>query len=202
MNKNKVSRIFPIVLIILIVVFAIFVLVSLGKMVFQGSSRPKKDGGLAVTTRDELLNTTANRAVRLTVRGPIVADENFRSYRVTITPNSRSMTVYSGYLSDAIDGVELDNNLPAYTEFVNALDKANVGRATAFEGEADNINGICATGTVTELDILRDNESIYHVWTSTCSGSKGSLGAHEPQVRSLFLNQIPNHTTLIAKYGR
>jgi len=35
--------------------------------------------------------------VSLSVRGPIVADEDFRSYEIVISPNMRELSVYEGY---------------------------------------------------------------------------------------------------------
>ncbi len=199
MNKNKVSKIFPIILVILVVVFVIFVLVSIGRAIFGSDDDGNKQTTSQVSARDLLLSTTADRSVTMTVRGQIVANEDFRSYQVTISPSVRKMVVYKGYLSEAIDTINLDNNVPAYEEFVYALDKAALGQTKAFTGEADNVRGICATGSVTEFDVNKNGESEYHVWTSTCSGSKGSLGANEPQLRSLFLKQIPNYQELADK---
>lgn len=203
MNKNKVSKIFPIILIILIVVFAIFVLVSVGKALFKASDKKSEGQSLSqATPRDELLNTSTDHAVRVTVRGQIVANENFRSYQVLITPSERKMTVYKSYLSERIDAVSLSNNVPAYTEFVYALDKAGFGRSKPFSAESDNVRGVCASGTLVEFDILKNGESIYHVWTSTCGGSKGSLGVPESSLRDLFLKQIPDNARLLSTYNK
>lgn len=203
-NNNKISKIFPIILVILIVVFAIFVLVSVGKMVFKASEKAPKDQVTTsqTTPRDELLSTEADHAVRVTVRGQIVANENFRSYQVTITPNERRMSVYKSYLSELVDSISLGNNVPAYTEFVYALDKAGFSRSKPLPTESDNVLGVCASGTLVEFDILKNGESIYHVWTSSCSGSKGSLGVNESSLRDLFLKQIPDNNKLLSIYNK
>lgn len=197
-NKDKINRVLPIFLIILVIVIAVLAIVSLGRAVFRkssGSSSRQPD-----ISREALLSTDLSRSVRMTLRGPIVADENFRSYQVVITPERRTMTVHKGYLGEVIDQVVLTNNVKAYEEFVYSLDKANYAKGTAFEAEYDDTRGICATGMVSEFDILKDNESVKHLWTSTCKGSPGSLNAHEPQLRNLFLKQIPDNAKLLNKF--
>src|SRR5690606_34333620 len=78
------------------------------------------------TSRQDLLNTSVNRSVSMTVRGPIVADEDFRSYQIVISPDSRQFRAFTGYLDVITDSETLPNNTAAYDQFVNALDKANL----------------------------------------------------------------------------
>jgi hypothetical protein len=137
--------------------------------------------------------------VRMTVRGPIVADENFRSYRVTVDNNSRDLVTYSGYLDDTIGSKHLGNNTRAYEQFVHALDKANLTKGTPFEGEKDDTRGICATGEVYEFEIVEAGSVVKRLWTSTCKGSSGSLRASVKQVSDLFLEQIPDSDELLDK---
>lgn len=201
MNKSKLSRIFPVLLVVLIVIFLIFILVSIGRKIFSDNSKTNRSvSEVRITPRDELLVTTQGRGVRLVVRGPIVADEDFRSYQITVTPTSRQMVVYKGYLGELVDKIDLANNEAAYAEFVHALDKQRFGADEPFVSAKDDTRGICATGTVSEFDILKDNASIYHVWTSTCGGSKGSLTTSEPNLRNLLLKQIPDNSKILAKF--
>lgn len=198
-NRDKVNKILPVVLIILVVIIAVLAIVSLGKVILRSSNGSKTK--VVDVSRETLLNTSLSHAVRMTVRGPIVADENFRSYQVVITPEKRTLTSYKGYLDEKIDGVTLDNNVKAYEELVYSLDKANYTKGVAFAEDKDDTRGICATGVVTEFDVLKDNQSVKHLWTSTCKGSPGSLKAYEPQLRALFLKQIPDSGKLLPKFG-
>ncbi len=194
--KSKFSRIIPIILITLLILIAIFALVTIGKAIFKKGGGNQKDTQIAEA---QLLKTDANHAVRMIVRGPIVANENFRSYQVVIKPNQRQFGIYKGYLDHYVTGEKLGNNTKAYEEFVYALDKANLDAGKPFSGAKDDIRGICAGGTVTEFDILKDGESVKHLWTSTCKGSVGSLRANVRQVKGLFLRQIPNIDQILYK---
>lgn len=197
MYKSNSSRVIPIIIVLIVIAIAIAAIVSIGRAVFGGGS--------ATTTQEvdvgqvALLDTAASRSVRMTVRGPIVADENFRSYQIIVSPNARSLTTYSGYLATVLETNALSNNVKAYDEFVHALDKANMTVGTVLEGEADDTRGICATGEVYEFDVMDDNSQVKHLWTSTCKGSKGSFRASVPQVQNLFLAQIPGASAQINK---
>lgn len=195
-RKDTFVKILPIIIIGLITVFSIMVLMAFGKMVFKnfGSKQPQVN-----TLQQALLNTDAQRAVQMTVRGPIVAQENFRSYQITISPNNRTIATFKGYLSEQTAKKDLGNNLPAYREFVNALDKANLAKGQPFN--EDKLDGICATGTLTEFDFLENGNSIAKLWTSTCKGSVGSLVASVQQNKNLFLAQIPEYEKILASAG-
>jgi hypothetical protein len=182
------------IIVLIVVAIAIAALVSAGKAIFGGDkgSTSQTDAG-----QTALLNTAAGNSVRMTVRGPIVADEDFRSYRVSVDASGRNLSTYSGYISQVIDSKQLDNNTKAYEQFVYALDKADMMKGTALTGAADDTRGICATGRVYEFEVLQGGMVVKRLWTSTCRGSSGSFKGSVDQVSKLFLDQIPNSKTLL-----
>jgi hypothetical protein len=133
----------------------------------------------------------------MTVRGPIVADENFRSYRITVDANSRDLTTYSGYLDQQIDSKDLSNNIQAYEQFVFALNRANLVKGVPFNDDKDDTRGICATGKVYEFEVIDSGSIVKRLWTSTCKGSAGSLKASVSQIQNLFLQQIPDNQPIL-----
>lgn len=196
MASIRSSRIIPIALVLIIIAVAIAALVSLARAVFFSNDQTT---GQVDVSREALLSTTANRSVRITVRGAIVADEQFRSYQITISPSSRVATTYTGYLDKQIDQIALPNNIPAYEEFVYALDRANLVKGSELTGEKNDTRGICASGLVYQFEILQDNQRIKNLWTTTCKSGKGSLVADASQLKKLFVDQVPGASTLISK---
>lgn len=193
MNRSGVSRLIPIILIVVIVIVAITALVGLGRAIFGGgSSTPSAHD----TNEAALLNTDGDRSVSMTVRGPIVADEDFRTYKVEVSPSQRSITQFQGYQKNTIDHKTFANNTPAYEQFVYALDKANLVKGTPFTDDKDDTRGVCATGKLYEFDIYYNDSDVVHLWTSTCSGSRGSLDASVTQLSNLFIQQIPNNSDI------
>lgn len=199
MANYRTSRIIPIVLVVVIIIIAIASLVSLARVVFFSGSSTKST--TVDVSREALLDTTVGRSVSMTVRGPIVADESFHSYKIDISSDARTIKTYTGYLNTIVDQNTLGNNVAAYDQFVHALDKADLTKGKQFEGDKNDTSGICATGKVYDFTIYNGNDAVKDLWTSTCSGSKGSLNASVTQLTNLFTNQIPGASAQIKKVG-
>ena len=194
MQRSSNTRFFPLFIVIIIAILLIVGVVAVGRAIFQGGDTDP----VAVVTSDSdgLLNTSVSRSVKMTVRGPIVADETFTSYAVTVSPTNRSMDVYNGYLDQQTGGTVLGNNHAAYEQFVYALDKANMMKGASEETKSD-LRGICATGYVYEFAVLDNDKETKRLWTSSCDGSKGTLDASKDQLTNLFLVQVPGAKDLI-----
>lgn len=199
MANYRTSRIIPIVLVVVIIIIAIASLVSLARVVFFSGSTSKT--AVTDTSQEALLNTVVGRRVSMTVRGPIVADEKFRSYKIDISSDARTIKTYTGYLDTIVDQNTLGNNVAAYDQFVHALDKANLTKGKQFEGDKNIKLGICATGSVYDFAVLNGDTVVKDLWTSTCNGSPGSLDGSVTQLTSLFTNQIPGANMQISKIG-
>lgn len=190
MARYTSNRSIPVALVLIIVAVAIAALVSLTRAIFfSGNSSPSSQTD---TSQTALLNTTVTHSVRMTVRGKIVANENFVSYQITVAPGSRSLTTYSGYLESQTNQVALGNNIPAYEQFVFALDRADMVKGKELVGDKNDTRGICATGQLYEFEVLNSNKAVKTLWTSTCKGSPGSLDASVTQLTNLFTVQIPD----------
>lgn len=198
--KEKIIKIAPILLIIVIAVLAIAALVSLSQSLFGEDQNPTVKLEQDSSTQS-LLSSRAGRSVKMTVRGPIVASENFRSYVVEVSPTARRLTTYKGYVEEAIDNVVLENNVKSYEEFVYALHKANMVLGKSLTGDADDLRGVCASGHIYDFAILDEGKTEKHLWTSTCAGSKGSLKANVAQLQNLFISQIPNNNKIVKDLG-
>ena len=191
MYRGSGPRILPLIIIILVVALVIAALVSIGRVIFTSnsntSSAPESTDAVLTAVR----NTAADRSVRWTVRGPIVADEEFRSYQITISPTGRTYVTYSGYLDQVNDTKTYPNNERAYEEFVYALDKAGIGQTRNIKNT--DFRGVCATdGFVYVFDTFSGDNADHTLWTSSCKDSKGSMSAKVPQIHALFANQIPD----------
>lgn len=190
MYRGSGPKILPIIIVILVVAFVIAGLVSLGRMFFTGdssSSEPETTESLISAVK----NTDNGRSVSWTVRGPIVADEEFRSYQITVSPSERHYVTYSGYLDQVVDSRSFTNNKSAYEQFVYALDKAGIGETR--NDEDTDFRGVCATDGFAYIFTTYVGDSPDHtLWTSSCRGSKGTLGANVMQIHALFVNQVPD----------
>ena len=200
MANYRTSRALPIILVIVVIIISITALVSLARVVFF-SGASSNSTTAADISRDALLNTSAGRSVTMTVRGPIVADEKFHSYHITVSANDRIIKTYTGYLDTVVDQTSLGNSVASYDQFVHALDKADLTKGKQLTGDKNDARGICATGSVYDFTISNGSNAVKNLWTSTCGGSTGSLSASVTQLSSLFMNQIPGASAQIAKLG-
>lgn len=197
MQRNSNFRLLPLIITIIVIALAIAAIVSIGRAIFSGDSS-SDEAAQVDQGREALLNTAGGRSVQMTVRGPIVADEEFQSYQVEVSNSERSITAYKGYLESRTNGTSLSNNTRAYEQFVYALDKANMMKGEEPETEAENdLRGICASGYVYEYATVSSGNTVKSLWTSTCGGSKGTLDASREQLTNLFLGQIPNSSDYI-----
>ena len=196
MNNSGVQRIVPIALVLIVIVIAVVALFSLGRSIFGGGTEAPT---VVNTGQESLINTAIDRSVKVTVRGPIVADENYHSYVITASPTMRTLTTYEGYLGRQVETKELPNNTQSYEEFVYALDRAQLMEGSPLEGEANDTRGICATGRLFEYEVMQASNSVKRLWTSTCKGSAGSLDANNQQLLRLFQGQIPDYAKLTNK---
>ena len=190
MVSYKASKIIPIALIFVIVAIAIAGLVSLARAVFF-SANTETTISQADITKEALLSTEPEHNVFVTVRGPLVSDEKFKTYKIHVNASVREVTTYKGYAEQQVDKLSLGNNVKAYEQFVFALYKANLIKGTELTGDRNDLRGICATGYVYNFEVLAHDKDARQLWTSTCSGSKGSLDANVEQLMTLFKNQIP-----------
>lgn len=200
MQRNNGARFFPLIIIIIVIALAIAAIVSIGRAIFNtGDGNETEQTAQIGGDREALLNTSTGRSVQMTIRGPIVADENFTSYRIAASNAERSMNVYKGYIETQTGGKSLANNTQAYEQFVYALDKANMmqTRTASADDETTDLRGICAGGYVYEYAVLSGGNEVKKLWTSTCEGSPGTLDASKEQLTELFLAQIPGSNELI-----
>lgn len=200
MANYKTSRILPTLLVLIVIIVAVAGLVAVARALFfpganQGA-KPQVD-----IAQQALLTTTDDHSVSMTVRGPIVANENFRSYSMVVSPSKREVKTFTGYLDTVLEQQTLGNNTAAYAEFVNALNLANLPKGTEVASNQDELLGICATGKLVQFSILKDGQSVQTLWTSTCSGSKGTLRASVEQLSQLFKAQVPNASSFIKSAG-
>lgn len=196
MYRGSKPKILPVIIVIIVVALVIAALITVGRMIFSGDSSSNKDSGKETSSiESSLLNQDPDRSVSWTVRGPIVADENFRSYQIIVSPSSRDYVVYSGYLDEVLSTKSYDNNMNAYEQFVFALNKTGLTKVR----EADNsdLRGVCATnGLAYKFETLDSKEADHSMWSSTCKDSPGTMAADPLKVQALFANQITDFRPL------
>ncbi len=189
------SRAIPVLVLIVIVVIAVIGLVIVGRSILSGATKTTQVDDPANTA---LLTTDSDDSVRMTVRGPIVANEEAHSYQVIISPTNREIIAYSGYDNQILSDNQYTNNSDAYTQFVYALGQLNYTKGAKLTDQQNDTRGVCATGRLYTYEVLQAGSAIKSLWTTNCSGENGSFRGQSAAVRALFLNQIPNYNDVLA----
>lgn len=195
--KRGRSQLLPVILIVIIVVVSVAAIVALARTMFSGGANKPATEQQQNSDQEALLSTSVERGVRMSVRGEITADEQFRSYQIVVKPSSRAMTTYSGYLDSVIETASYENNTKAYDEFVHALDLAGMINGKQLNEQQNDIRGVCYGGKVVTFETIQNDQTVKKLWTTTCSNAKGSLLGSQAQLSNLFLSQIPDSQKLL-----
>ena len=195
MANYRTTRFLSVSLVIIIVAIAVVGLIYVARVLFFSGG----NGVVPQTNSSQsgLTSTSADRSVLMKVRGPIVANEDFRSYQILVTPNERTFTVNSGYMDEKIQNLIFSNNTPAYEQFVYALNIARLMNANELTGDRNDTRGVCATGYLYEFQTLKSDKSVKSLWTTSCTNVRGSLIVKVKPLVALFTVQIPNVQPLI-----
>lgn len=199
MYKGERPKVFPIIVTILVISLVVAAVASVIRMVAtRQESNNTNTQQSTESFYDQVVAHNATNSVRWTVRGPIVADETFRSYQIEISPNKRTYTVYQGYLDKQLDRKEFENNQQAYEQLVYALSKAQIQDTRTVDD--DDVRGVCATGgRLYTFETMDSGTTKTRIWTSSCQGSPGSMKADVAKIHALFANQIPGFAPMFDK---
>lgn len=195
---NDSRRVVMIIAGLVAALLLLIVFISVGRNLLSRIGSTNSTATTDSTDHSSLLKTSAGYSVEMVVRGRIVANEDFRSYTITISPSSRVMTIYKGYTDKVLDTKSLGNNEPAYEQLVFALDRANMMSGSELNGAQNDLRGRCASGRLYEFRTLKDGDVQKMLWTSNCDGSSGSLVGSRPTLQGLFTRQIPDFNRMLA----
>lgn len=179
-----------------LIVFAVLFFLVVAALFFFITS----GGNSSRTVTDERPNVdtvVASRSVRMTVYGPVVANEDRESYVVTVSPSSRTIEARKGYSNSTVANASFDNSTEAYRQFVGALAKAGYDKTRVLNGDHTSQDGACATGKRYDLEILDDSKVIASSWTTSCSKTPGTFAGDMTAIKSLFDKQISNIRTTL-----
>jgi hypothetical protein len=183
----------------MIIIGVIFFLIVAALFYFIVGGGGGNEEGLSTAERNRRLVTTihSGRSVRMTVYGPVVANEDRQSYEITVSTSSRRFAGYTGYSQTQVASKDLDNTYEGYQQFVFALQRAGFDKErTVSEDKADD-RGACSSGKRYVYELFENGDSIKRVWTTTCGNAKGTFGGTNTVTRDLFNKQIPDFKTVV-----
>lgn len=127
--------------------------------------------------------------MQVVVSGPIVAQEQHDSIRITVGRDERTIEVLKGYQEEVVASRSFENTQEAYDEFLHAL--SAYGYANGTSSDESGEKGRCSNGSRYVFTIVDGAREIERRWTTTCESIKGNFVGNRVSVMRLFRTQIP-----------
>jgi hypothetical protein len=134
--------------------------------------------------------------VRLTIEGPVNADELHRANVITVASDSRALDVYKTYSDQNALSQSYGNNPSAYTDFMQALNDAGFTKERKPTSQHDE-KGACPSGQRYIYELISNDRVTMRLWSSSCNDKRETFGGNESVVRMLFESQIPDYTKAV-----
>jgi hypothetical protein len=185
--------IFGFLVLIVSVVVTIILVISL-----FGSSGTGNNTTNVVSSYDLQESAAVDSVIIVTVTGPTVADENFRSIRYTFSKNTRTVESLKGY-KGALDKSQVLTNSPeSYKALLGALSTAQFSKKKDSTAQLDTA---CATGNKYVFELTSGGKQQVSSWTSTCNQRIGTFAGDLSAVNQLVKAQFPNLSDIPAAYS-
>jgi hypothetical protein len=155
-----------------------------------GGSGPKKPK----TTMSLADYASTGAVVRLTIDGPIVADQNHQAVQITVGQDDTTYEQIQGYQGTVVNQQSFVNNQNSYSNFLYALGRAGFTQGDSSKALA-NEKGYCPTGNRYIFELINNGTTVQRYWSTSCSGPKTYKGSRSLTL-TLFEAQVPNYNNL------
>jgi hypothetical protein len=137
--------------------------------------------------------------MRLTIDGPVVANDQHKAVRITIGRDQNQVEVIQGYQGDVMSSQQYDNNQAAYTVFLKALQLQGYTNGDPDPARADE-RGFCPQSKRYIYEIVSPGgATVQRYWSSECK--VGTFRGNGILIRNLFRLQIPDYQRQIRGTG-
>lgn len=182
---------------ILVVAVAVIALILVTWGLFTIASNIFRGGEDSGLIDDGISNTQvveSSAVASYEVRGPVVANQDQRSYLITVSQNVVSMKSFSNYGQNLINEQNYQNTQEAFDTFLSAL--ANLEVTDTSRNATDELGfeelGVCPAGR--KFIVTLDTSLVR--WSTSCSRNEGNAGFNMGAVGNLFRRQIPDFSDL------
>lgn len=162
-------------------------------LLFTGGGGSKKAKPKTVMSLADYASTDA--VARLTIDGPINADQSHQAVRITVGQADVTYEQIQGYQGTVVNSQSYANNQSAYSNFLYAIGHVGFTRGDSSAALA-NEKGYCPLGSRYIFELIENSQDIERYWATTCGNPKTYKGS-VPSTLSLFELQVPNYNDLI-----
>lgn len=133
--------------------------------------------------------------VRLTIDGPINANEDHQQVRITVNQNIVTYDQIQGYDGNVVNQQQFTNSENAYSAFLYALSLNGFTDGNT-SSALSNEQGHCALGDRYTLELIQNGSDLERFWATSCSNVVKSFDGNLPLMLALFEAQVPNYQAL------
>lgn len=187
-------RVFRVLLVIIAIVglFLLIIWLAFGNHKNNSSQTSTQD-----TTMPSIGSiASSNATVSFLTDGIINGNDTHRQIDITVSKNSRTLTVYQGYQGTVVLSKAFANNQSAFEQFLSAINTA--GFFTKRDTTISSPDGQCPLGYRYIYSSTNIANAPTSLWKATCSAKSGTFGGNSGTVNQLFQNQITDYNQLIS----
>lgn len=153
-------------------------------------------GGSKVPTTKKPLTSyaTADSQVRLTIDGPINAQQEHKQIVITVGQSQTNYQQVTGYDGAVVKQQAFANTASGYSVFLHALQHAGFTRGDTAP-ELKDERGYCPQNNRYIFELIQNDKDVQRFWATDCGKPKTYLGGLGLTL-SLFKAQVPGYTSL------
>lgn len=142
-------------------------------------------------------HTTDGSEVRLTIEGPVNADELHQSTVISVSRDGREIEADKTYADMPAASATYLNNQTAFDDFMQALQDAGFTKQAKNATQQDE-TGQCPLGQRYIYELVTDDTITLRTWSSSCRAATEPFGGNAILVQQLFRAQIPDYAKVQA----
>jgi hypothetical protein len=180
-----------------ILVFGLAAVVIIGVIVTAfslGNHSSSKPPATQISLTD---HTTDGSEVRLTIEGPVNANELHSSSIISVSRDGRAIEVDRTYNNMPVSSATYLNNQLAFDDFMQALQNAGF-TAQAKHATQQDETGQCPLGQRYIYELVTNDAIAMRTWSSSCRATTEPFGGNAMLVQQLFRAQIPDYAKVQA----
>ena len=171
---------------------AVGLIVLVFVLVFRAFTGGEKEPVKPVTQLSSYADTATE--VRLTIDGPVSADQDHDRVRITIGRGGNTIEIMQGYQGALVKSQSFSSNTEAYFQFLRSLQLLGYTTGDPSPALADE-RGQCPLRDRYIYEVVGTSGTIQRYWSTACG--VGNFKGKGATIRELFRRQIPGYNKLV-----
>lgn len=174
---------------ILAVLIGLGMIILVIVLIVRGFSSTGSESETAKSVELTAYATTTSTA-SLTVDGPINANVDHRTTKISVRSTEVTVDLIHGYDGNVVEHATFPNTANAYDIFLRALQGQGFTQGNNDKELADE-RGACPSGLRYIYGLTDGTQDVLRFWSTSCNSSQGTFDGNAGSVQNLFRMQVP-----------